>query len=294
MSKKRKGIILAGGSGTRLLPLSKAISKQLMPIYDKPMIYYPLSILMLSGIREILIITTPQDLEIFTRLLGDGSKWGLTLKYKVQKKPNGLAEAFLIGDKFIDNSPCAMILGDNLFYGQNLSKQLQSINKNINGATIFAYQVQDPERYGVVKFDEYKNVINLIEKPRIKISNFAVTGLYFYDETVVDKVKELSPSSRGELEITDLNNLYLKEKKLKVEVFGRGVAWFDTGTFDSLQEAGAFIKTLENRQNLKVGCPEEIAWRMNWINNAQLENLAISLVNNNYGKYLLNLIKEYD
>jgi glucose-1-phosphate thymidylyltransferase len=287
---QRKGIILAGGSGTRLAPLSAAVSKQLMPVYDKPMIYYPLSTLMLAGIREVLIITTPNDQPAFQRLLGDGSAWGMVIQYAVQPSPDGLAQAFLIGSEFLDTSPAALVLGDNLFHGDELVHQLQATNPKKRGATVFAYPVSDPERYGVVEFDLEGRVISIEEKPKQPRSRYAITGLYFYDETVVERAKQVQPSHRGELEITDLNQLYLDEGLLKVELMGRGMAWLDTGTPDSLHEAASYIRTLEHRQGLKVGAPEEVAWRMNWIDDAQLERLAQPLKKSGYGSYLLKLL----
>jgi glucose-1-phosphate thymidylyltransferase len=288
----RKGIILAGGSGTRLAPLSAAVSKQLMPVYDKPMIYYPLSTLMLAGIREVLIITTPNDQPAFQRLLGDGSAWGMVIQYAVQPSPDGLAQAFLIGSEFLATSPAALVLGDNLFHGDELVHQLQTTNPNSQGATVFAYPVSDPERYGVVEFDVEGRVISIEEKPKQPRSRYAITGLYFYDETVVERAKQVRPSHRGELEITDLNQLYLNEGLLRVELMGRGMAWLDTGTPDSLHEAASYIRTLEHRQGLKVGAPEEVAWRMNWIDDAQLERLAQPLKKSGYGSYLLKLLSE--
>ena len=287
---QRKGIILAGGSGTRLAPLSAAVSKQLMPVYDKPMIYYPLSTLMLAGIREVLIITTPNDQPAFQRLLGDGSAWGMVIQYAVQPSPDGLAQAFLIGSEFLATSPAALVLGDNLFHGDELVHQLQATNPKKRGATVFAYPVSDPERYGVVEFDLEGRVISIEEKPKQPRSRYAITGLYFYDETVVERAKQVQPSHRGELEITDLNQLYLDEGLLKVELMGRGMAWLDTGTPDSLHEAASYIRTLEHRQGLKVGAPEEVAWRMNWIDDAQLERLAQPLKKSGYGSYLLKLL----
>jgi glucose-1-phosphate thymidylyltransferase len=288
----RKGIILAGGSGTRLAPLSAAVSKQLMPVYDKPMIYYPLSTLMLAGIREVLIITTPNDQPAFQRLLGDGSAWGMVIQYAVQPSPDGLAQAFLIGSEFLATSPAALVLGDNLFHGDELVHQLQTSNPKSQGATVFAYPVSDPERYGVVEFDVEGRVISIEEKPKQPRSRYAITGLYFYDETVVERAKQVRPSHRGELEITDLNQLYLNEGLLRVELMGRGMAWLDTGTPDSLHEAASYIRTLEHRQGLKVGAPEEVAWRMNWIDDAQLERLAQPLKKSGYGSYLLKLLSE--
>ena len=288
----RKGIILAGGSGTRLYPVTQSISKQLLPVYDKPMIYYPLTTLMLGGMRDILIISTPEDTPRFESLLGNGSQWGVNFKYKVQPSPDGLAQAFLLGEEFIGNSPSALILGDNIFYGHNLQNLLRSAGQNKKGATVFAYHVHDPERYGVAEFDNDKVVMSLEEKPVNPKSNFAVTGLYFYDNTVTHKVKTLKPSARGEIEITDLNKLYLAEKKLSVEIMDRGYAWLDTGTHDSLLDAGQFISTIENRQGLKVACPEEVAFRQGWINSLQLENLAEPLLKNQYGQYLMKVLSE--
>ena len=288
----RKGLILAGGSGTRLHPATLAISKQLLPVYDKPMIYYPLSTLMLAGIRDILIISTPQDTERFRQLLGDGSRWGLNLSYAVQPSPDGLAQAFLIGESFIGNDCCALVLGDNIFYGHDFPILLKTATARASGATVFAYHVQDPQRSGVVEFDERGKVLSLEEKPAQPKSNYVVTGLYFYDQRVVSFAKELRPSKRGELEITDLNLLYLKAEALSVEIMGRGYAWLDTGTHDSLLDAGHLIATLEKRQGLKVSCPEEIAFRHGWIDAAQLEALAQPLAKNSYGDYLLRLLKE--
>jgi glucose-1-phosphate thymidylyltransferase len=287
----RRGIILAGGAGTRLHPATLSISKQLLPVYDKPMIYYPLSTLMLAGMRDVLIISTPQDTPRFSQLLGDGARWGLNLSYAVQPAPEGLAQAFLIGERFIDRAPCALVLGDNLFYGHDLPSLLASAMGRTEGATVFAYHVQDPERYGVVEFDHAGRAVSLEEKPRQPKSRYAVTGLYFYDGDVVSHAKELRPSSRGELEITDLNLRYLRQSALAVEIMGRGYAWLDTGTHDSLLDAGYFISTLEKRQGLKVACPEEIAFRQGWIDAAQLEALARPLARNSYGQYLLGLLK---
>ena len=292
MNIERKGIILAGGTGTRLHPITKAISKQLMPVYDKPMIYYPLSTLMLAGIREFLIITTPKDQSAFKQLLGNGKDWGISIQYALQEHPNGIAEAFLIGQKFLKDSPSCLILGDNIFHGQDLVKKLVKCKSNSPGASIFAYPVSDPERYGVVEFDSSLKVISLQEKPIKPKSRFAVTGLYFYDETAVDRVKELKPSARGELEITDLNYMYLQNNQLQVELMGRGMVWLDTGTVDSLNDAFNYIRTIEHRQGLKVGSPEEIAWRMGWINDSKLEELAMQLIKSGYGKYLLKLMNE--
>ena len=288
----RKGIILAGGSGTRLYPVTQTISKQLLPVYDKPMIYYPLTTLMLGGMRDILIISTPEDTPRFESLLGDGLKWGVNFQYKVQPSPDGLAQAFLLGEEFIGDDPSALILGDNIFYGHDLQELLQSADQRENGATVFAYHVHDPERYGVAEFDDNNQVISLEEKPSKPKSNFAVTGLYFYDEQVVDLAKSLKPSPRGELEITDLNKLYLSQKNLSVEIMDRGYAWLDTGTHDSLLDAGQFISTIENRQGLKVACPEEVAYRQGWISASQLEDLAKPLLKNQYGQYLMKVLSE--
>jgi glucose-1-phosphate thymidylyltransferase len=290
--KKRKGIILAGGSGTRLYPVTQSISKQLLPVYDKPMIYYPLSTLMLAGIQDILIISTPDDTPRFESLLGDGSQWGLNISYKVQPSPDGLAQAFILGDTFIGNDLSALVLGDNIFYGHDFNELLGNAMKRDDGATVFAYHVHDPERYGVAEFDKTNKVLSLEEKPKTPKSNYAVTGLYFYDKDVVAMAKSLKPSARGELEITDLNRLYLEKEKLNVEIMGRGYAWLDTGTHDSLLEAGQFIATLENRQGLKVSCPEEISYRQGWIDASQLEKLAGPLSKNGYGQYLQRVLKE--
>jgi glucose-1-phosphate thymidylyltransferase len=289
---QRKGIILAGGSGTRLHPATLAISKQLLPVYDKPMIYYPLSTLMLAGIRDILIISTPQDTPRFEALLGDGSRWGLNLSYCVQPSPDGLAQAFILGREFVGGAPSALVLGDNIYYGHDLQQLLNSATARTAGASVFAYHVQDPERYGVVDFDSHRRALSIEEKPKAPKSNYAVTGLYFYDEQVCDIAANIAPSPRGELEITDVNAVYLQQGQLNVEIMGRGYAWLDTGTHDSLMEAGQFISTLEKRQGLKVACPEEIAYRRGWIDAAQLERLAQPLLKNGYGQYLQKVLHE--
>lgn len=288
----RKGIILAGGSGTRLYPITHVVSKQLLPVYDKPMIYYPLSTLMIAGIRDVLIISTPQDTPRFAAMLGDGSQWGMNVEYAVQPSPDGLAQAFIIGKDFVGNGPSALILGDNIFYGHDLAKQLEHANARVSGATVFAYHVQDPERYGVVEFDRDFRALSIEEKPVKPRSNYAVTGLYFYDDCVCDVAADIKPSARGELEITDINSRYLAAGTLNVEIMGRGYAWLDTGTHDSLIEAASFIATLQRRQGLVVSCPEEIAFRRGWISAEQLERLATPLSKNAYGQYLLNILSD--
>ncbi len=287
----RKGIILAGGSGTRLYPVTQAVSKQLMPVYDKPMVYYPLTTLMLAGIKDVLLISTPQDTPRFSELLGDGCQWGMNIQYAVQPSPDGLAQAFIIGKEFLGKHPSALVLGDNIFYGHDLVKLMQRADAQTSGASVFAYHVHDPERYGVVAFDDQQRALSIEEKPKQPKSNYAVTGLYFYDQQVCDIAAHIKPSARGELEITDVNRCYLEQKQLNVEMMGRGYAWLDTGTHDSLLEAAGFIATLQKRQGLMVACPEEIAFAQKWIDAAQLEKLATHLAKNSYGQYLLNLLK---
>jgi glucose-1-phosphate thymidylyltransferase len=289
---QRKGIVLAGGSGTRLHPATLAISKQLLPVYDKPMVYYPLSTLMLAGMRDVLLISTPQDTPRFQALLGDGSRWGMNLSYCVQPSPDGLAQAFILGKNFVGGAPSALVLGDNIFHGHDFAPLLTRTNNKTDGATVFAYHVQDPERYGVVEFDAHKRALSIEEKPKAPKSNYAVTGLYFYDEQVCDIAASIQPSARGELEITTVNAQYLQQGELTVEIMGRGYAWLDTGTHDSLMEAGQFIATLEKRQGLKVACPEEIAYRAGWINATQLEALAAPMLKNSYGQYLMQVLRE--
>lgn len=289
--KNRKGIILSGGSGTRLYPITMGVSKQLLPIYDKPMIYYPLSILMLSSIKDILIISTPEDLPQYEKLLGNGQKWGVSINYKVQEKPEGLAQAFIIGEEFIGDDNVALVLGDNLFYGQGFTELLEEVN-NTNGATIFGYQVSDPQRFGVIEFDKNFNVISLEEKPKKPKSNYAATGLYFYDNDVIEIAKNIKPSKRGELEITDVNKVYMDNKKLSVELLGRGFAWLDTGTFESLLEASHFVQTIEKRQSYKIACLEEIAYNKKWISKNEVLKIASSMGNSNYGKYIKNLVEK--
>jgi glucose-1-phosphate thymidylyltransferase len=291
MTTNRKGIVLAGGAGTRLYPATLSVSKQLLPVYDKPMIYYPLSALILAGIRDVLVISTPQDTPRFAQLLGDGSQWGMRLEYKVQPSPDGLAQAFILGADFVRGGPSALVLGDNIFYGHELHGLLRAADERRDGATVFAYAVSDPERYGVVEFDSQRRAVSIEEKPRQPKSRYAVTGLYFYDREVAELARSIRPSARGELEITDLNRLYLEQGKLSVEIMGRGYAWLDTGTHDSLLEAGQFIATIEKRQGLKIACPEELAWRQGWIDDAQLEERAAALGKSSYGEYVRGLLR---
>ena len=288
---KRKGIVLAGGNGTRLYPLTKAINKQLLPVFDKPMIYYPISTLMLLGIREVLLISRSQDLETYNTLLGNGQQWGINISYSIQESPNGLAESFIIGKDFLKDRPSVLILGDNIFFGDGLPSKLKDLNNSEIGSHILGYPVKDAKRYGVIEFNKEGKVIGIEEKPKNPKSKYAVTGMYFYDNTVTDRVKSLRPSSRGELEITDLNNLYLKDNLLRVKLLSRGMAWFDTGTHESLHEASSFIRSVENRQDMKIGCPEEIAWRNGWINENDLKKLATTLSKSSYGEYLLKIIQ---
>jgi glucose-1-phosphate thymidylyltransferase len=291
MTTHRKGIILAGGAGTRLYPATLSVSKQLLPVYDKPMIYYPLSVLMLAGIRELLVISTPQDTPRFEQLLGNGSAWGMEIRYTVQPSPDGLAQAFILGADFVRGGPAALVLGDNIFYGHELQPLLRLADERTDGATVFAYAVNDPERYGVVEFDARRRAVSLEEKPKVPKSRYAVTGLYFYDRNVVELARSVRPSARGELEITDLNRLYLEQGKLSVEIMGRGYAWLDTGTHDSLLDAGQFISTIEKRQGLKIACPEEVAWRQGWVDDAQLERLGAALGKSTYGEYVRSLLR---